>query len=146
MKILILFIAVLMISAVVGGIIGFIISCINYGISTTVKALYSNLKDDIKKFMNMKIIRIFIFLFCFIIITILVCYWLGYLISDFTKDFKAIFVYHRNFFSESSCKVLFSIFGLMGILFLIVCIIYKIKYKNAKLFHNLVIKQILKLK
>lgn len=100
----------------------------------------------VKKIMNMKIIRIFIFLFCFIIITILVCYWLGYLISDFTKDFKAIFVYHRNFFSESSCKVLFSIFGLMGILFLIVCIIYKIKYKNAKLFHNLVIKQILKLK
>ena len=92
----------------------------------------TEIKGGIKKIMNRKVM---IFLFCFIIITILGCYWLGYLISDFTKDFKSIFVYHRNIFSEKGCKVLFSIFGLIGISFLIVCIIYKIKNKNTKLLH-----------
>ena len=87
----------------------------------------------VRKNMNRKVMNFFVFLFLFIIITILGCYWLGYLISDFTRDFWYIFVKHRDLFSPKGFRVLLSIFMLMGILYLIVYIIYTIKYKNIPL-------------
>lgn len=87
----------------------------------------------VRKNMNRKVMNFFVFLFLFIIITILGCYWLGYLISDFTRDFWYIFVKHRNLFSPKGFCVLLSIFMLMGILYLIVYIIYTKKYKKIPL-------------
>ena len=71
----------------------------------------------VRKNMNKKINHFFVILFLFII-TILVCYWLGYLFSDFTKEFLTIFVKHRNLFSPIGFRVLLSIFMLIGILYL----------------------------